>query len=377
MDQPVYLDCAATTAVDPRVAEIAVRVMTEEFGNAGSRTHLYGSRAKAVVEEARAQVASAIGCETGDVIFTSGATEANNIAILGALEAGPTKGRQHVITSAIEHKSVLEPFQVLERRGFDLTVLRPNKGGWIDESQVLAALREDTALISLMHVNNETGVVQPIKEIANAIQDHQVLFQVDAAQGFTKDEGIASLRRVDLVSLSGHKIHAPKGIGSLIVRSRQDRLPITPLMFGGGQERGVRPGTLPVHLIAALGKAAELGAREFSDRRTSNLSFRQNLIAALRPLEPTYLGDQSTCVPNIISLALPGIDSEAFILLTKDAIAISNGSACTSHKYEPSHVLCAMGVEEDIRQGAVRISWSHDSKAPDWTKIVNQLAQLI
>ena len=376
MDETVYLDCAATTKVDPRVAEVALRVMTDEYGNAGSRTHLYGSRAKELVETARTQVASAIGCQANEIIFTSGATESNNLAILGAFQQGPTKNLRHVITTAIEHKAVLEPIEQLERQGFEVTRLAPDATGRVREEAVINALRDDTALISVMHVNNETGVIQPIDEIARLIESHPTLFHVDSAQGFTKDSRINHLGRVDLISLSGHKVSAPKGIGALIVRSRQQVLPIGPLMHGGGQERGLRPGTLPVHLIAAFGVASELGRAESTMRQEANSKFRERVVEALEPLNPLFLGDQDHCVPNIVSLAIKGIDSEAFILSTKDQIAISNGSACTSNRYEPSHVLTAMGIAEESRQGAVRISWSHESIEPDWPEVVERLRRL-
>ena len=376
MDKPVYLDCAATTMVDTRVADVAIQVMTEAFGNAGSRTHLYGSQAKAIVESARSQVAAAAGCEPNDVIFTSGATESNNLSILGAFKEGPTRAKCHVITTDIEHKAVIEPICELERRGFQVTRLRPDQAGFIRPEAISHALRDETALISIMHVNNETGVIQPIDQVANLLQDHPALLHVDAAQGFTKDNRIYAQERIDLISISGHKINAPKGIGALVVRSRRGALPLESLTYGGGQERGLRPGTLPVHLIAALGAAAEIGTSEHQTRRTANLAFRANLRNSLAPLEPFYLGDQEQCIPNIVSFSVDQVDSEAFILATKDEIAVSNGSACTSHSYEPSYVLAAMGVDEERRRGAVRLSWSHETREPDWQEIVRRIQQL-
>lgn len=378
VETPIYLDYAATTPVDPRVAEVAFAAMTEEFGNAGSRTHLYGSRAKSLVDNARQQVAAALGCRPPEVIFTSGATEADNLSILGLAERAMREGHTHLIATAIEHKAVLEPLEHLATQGFEVTLLHPDERGWVEADQVASALRPNTALVSVMHVNNETGVIQPIDEIADVLADHSAAFHVDAAQGFLKDSQITGLDRIDLLSLSGHKILGPKGVGALVVRSRgHDSPPIEPLMFGGGQERGIRPGTIPVHLIAALGLAAELGASEREARRNDALRFRDDLKAAFAPLKPRYLGDQSLCVPNIVSLALEGIDSEAFMLMTKEHLAISNGSACTSHRYEPSHVLSAMGFDEVIRQSAVRISWGPDCGTPDWDNVVSKLKQLL
>lgn len=377
MEDPVYLDYAATTPVDPRVAEIAMRTMTEEFGNAGSRTHLFGSRAKAIVEVARQQVADALGCAPNEVVFTSGATEADNIAILGIAERARALGKMHIISTAIEHKAVLEPLAKLATRGFEITLLPPGRRGWVDADSVANALRPDTAMVSVMHVNNETGVIQPIEDIVRVLLDHEAILHVDSAQGFTKDDQIVDLGRIDLISLSGHKIQAPKGIGALVVRNRgNESLPVDSIMFGGGQERGLRPGTQPVHLIAALGLAAELGQLESHLRQEHAKNFRQQLIQAFTPLEPLYLGDQDRCVPNIISLALPNIDSEALMLITKDFLAISNGSACTSHRYEPSHVLVAMGLAEATRRSAVRLSWGPRCEEPDWETIVDLIQRL-
>jgi cysteine desulfurase len=375
-DGPIYLDCAATTRVDPRVVTVATAAMLEEFGNAGSRTHQFGSRAKALVDKARSQIALAAGCAPGDVIFTSGATEADNLAILGMAAHGAATDQRHIVSTGIEHKAVLEPLERLRSQGFEVTLVEPNARGWVEPAEVAAAVRPDTLLISVMQVNNETGVVQPIADIAEALMDSPAFFHVDAAQGFTKDMGAFGNDRVDFVSLSGHKISGPKGIGALIARPRDNhRPPVTPLMLGGGQERGFRPGTLPVHLIAAFGMAAELGQLEFESRRKSNETFRSHLVSALAPLAPIYVGDQDHCIANIVNLALPGVDSEAFILATKDLIAISNGSACTSHRYEPSHVLEAMAVDPDLRRGAVRISWNYDSEEPDWSAVTDRLRQ--
>jgi cysteine desulfurase len=317
-----------------------------------------------------------VGCAPTDVIFTSGATEADNLAILGMAAHGAETGRRHIVSTGIEHKAVLEPLEQLQSQGFEVTLVESDLRGWVEPAAVAEAMRPDTLLVSVMQVNNETGIVQPIAEIAEALLDSPAFFHVDAAQGFTKDMGAFGNNRVDFVSISGHKISGPKGVGALIARPRDNqRPPVAPLMFGGGQERGLRPGTLPVHLIAAFGKAAELGQLEFESRRKSYVTFRDQLVSAFAPLGPVYIGEQDQCVANIVNLALPGVDSEAFILATKDLIAISNGSACTSHRYEPSHVLKAMGVDEDLRRGAVRISWNFDSEEPDWSAVVDRLSQ--
>ncbi len=355
---PLYLDCNATTPLDPRVREVMLHYFDIDYGNEGSRTHEYGARAKQAVQQAREQVAALMDCERTEVVFTSGATESNNIGLLGLARHGLESGRKHIISTQIEHKAVLEPLEELERRGFEVTLVPPTRGGWVEPETVLEALRPDTLLISVMHANNETGVVQPIDEIAVGLKDHPAFFHADAAQTFGKIIDPLRNPRLDLISLSGHKIYGPKGIGALITRRRgYDRIPLTPLMYGGGQERGLRPGTLPVPLIAALGKAAELAGKEWREREKKCLKFRKELLAAFTPLNPVFNGDPDRTMAHVVNLSIPGIDSEALMLALKNEIAISNGSACTSATYKPSHVLEAMGVEAETAAQAVRISW--------------------
>ncbi len=375
--RPVYLDCNATTPIESEVELEFVRFLREEFGNAGSRTHEFGTRAKKAVQWARDQVAEVIQCQRDEVIFTSGATESNNLALLGLREHGEMTGRKHMIATAIEHKAVLEPLEHLVARGFELTLLNPDAGGAVSASQVRAVLRPDTLLVSVMQVNNETGVIQPLGEIAQALGSHPTFFHVDAAQGFGKR--IADLRnaRFDLISLSGHKIYAPKGIGALITRRRgYERPPLTPLTFGGGQERGLRPGTLPVALIAALGKAAELAVRDESKRRAYCQHFKDAALKALKQVGGIPVGNQEQVVPSTLNISFPGLDSEAVMLALKELVAISNGSACTSQSYSLSHVLTAMGLPEDQIRGALRLSWSHLTPPPDWTGVVKAIRLL-
>ena len=263
----MYLDCNATTPVDPRVQAEVLTYLAEEFGNAGSRTHAYGQVAKDRVNRARQQVAAVVDARPEEVVFTSGATESDNLAILGLADHGTHAGRRHIISTQIEHKAVLEPLEEMARRGFEVTLLPPTAGGWIDPDAIRQALRPDTLLVSVMAVNNETGVIQPIPEIADALTGSEAYFHVDAAQAFGKQIEPLRHRRIDLMSISGHKIYAPKGIGALVTRRRgYQRPPLRPLLFGGGQERGLRPGTLPVALIAGLGTAAELALREHAER---------------------------------------------------------------------------------------------------------------
>lgn len=366
MQRPVYLDCNATTPIDSRVREVVLRYMAEEFGNAGSRTHEYGSRAKKAVRKAREQVASVVAAKPEEVIFTSGATESNNIALLGLAEHGEKVGKKHIVSTKIEHKAVLEPLDALHAKGFNVTLVPPTRGGWVDPDVIKKELREDTILVSVMHVNNETGVLQPIQEIAQILSDHSAYFHIDAAQGFGKNIGPLRNPRIDLSSISGHKIYGPKGIGALVTRMREyKRPPLAPLTYGGGQEGGLRPGTLPVHLIAGLGEASELAEKEVDQRNEACRKFKDELLAGLAPLKPTIHGDAERTQPHVVNLSLPGLDSEAAMLALKDLVAISNGSACTSESYEPSHVLKAMGLSEEEVRGALRWSWCHRSKIVD------------
>ncbi|MCC6588654.1 MAG: aminotransferase class V-fold PLP-dependent enzyme [Bryobacterales bacterium] len=367
----VYLDCAATTPIDPRVRDEVLYYLTREFGNAGSRTHDFGRRARNAVESARDHIARLVAASRGDIFFTSGATESNNLAILGL---AAQSGKRHIITTRIEHHAVLEPITELKRRGFDVTWLKPEPGGWVHPDAVREALRPDTLLVSVMHVNNETGVIQPIEEIANALGDHPAYFHVDAAQGFGKDLPALQHPRIDMISASGHKLYAPKGVGALILRKRDHaRPPVQPLLYGGGQERGLRPGTLPVHLIAGFGKAAELALNEWQSRRDRCLHFRHQLLESLAPLNPTIHGDPNRILPNILNLSIPGFDAETVIEAWAPYAAISDGAACSSATYTCSHVLSAMNLPHDQIQGAVRLSWYHDSQLPDLHRMVQAL----
>jgi cysteine desulfurase len=374
---PVYLDCNATTPLDPAVREVMLRFLTEEYGNEGSRTHEYGARAKQAVQRARDQVAAVVGCQRDEVLFTSGATESNNLAILGLTEVGEKTGRKHVVSSRIEHKAVLEPLEEMECRGFEVTLVGCDSAGRVRVDELAAALRPDTLLVSLMQVNNETGVRQPVQEAAELLAGHAAYFHVDAAQGFGKEVEALRNKRVDMISVSGHKVFAPKGVGALITRRRgYDRVPLKPLLFGGGQERGLRPGTLPVGLIAALGEAAEQSLKERAQRQKRCEAIRERVMKALWPLGPRLNGSEEWGVAHVLNVSFPGLDSEALMVGLKDLVAISNGSACTSHSYTPSHVLEAMGMTEDEINGAVRLSWCHLTPELDWEAVAERIQAL-
>ena len=375
----VYLDCNATTPVEPGVAEI-VRFYTEqEFGNSGSRTHEYGTTAKQAVLKARQQVASLVpGIDSPDVIFTAGATESNNIAILGLLNWAKKNEKKHIVTTTIEHKAVLEPIAYAESKGFEVSRINPDESGAVSASDVLSAIRDDTFLVSVMHVNNETGIIQPIDEIAEGFPETGCYFHADAAQGYGKEFKRLNHSRIDLISISGHKIYGPKGVGALFMRRRKfKRAPLEPIQFGGGQERGLRPGTLPVPLIAGLGVAAELCQKNHTDRDKANRAFRQKLFQALEGLDYQINGDKSLSIPHAVSLSFSGINSEALMLVLKGIVAISNGSACTSQSYEPSHVLKAMGLSGARIQSAIRLSWCHMTEKPNWQQVREAIQGLL
>jgi cysteine desulfurase len=371
------LDCNATTPIDPRVQAEVLTYMAEEFGNAGSRTHGYGQAAKERVNHARKQVAKVVAAQPDEVIFTSGATESNNLAILGLAAHGERSGRRHIISTQIEHKAVLEPLEILAQRGFAVTLLPPTASGWVEPNQISQALRPDTLLVSVMAANNETGVMQPLEEIACVIGEHDTFFHVDGAQVFGKIIEPLQNARIDLLSVSGHKVYAPKGIGALIARRRgYQRPPIQPLMYGGGQERGLRPGTLPVALIAGLGLASSLAFEEHADRESYCASYKAELMGALSALDVQLNGDPLRQVAHTVNFSVPGVDSEAAIVALKDLAAISNGSACTSQSYQPSHVLTAMGLPHAQVAGALRLSWSHLTPKLDWTPMITRLSRL-
>lgn len=363
----IYLDCNATTPIEPEVVEKMNNYLTTDFGNEGSHTHSFGSVAKKAVQEATDQVVSLVNASRNEIIFTSGATESNNIAILGLKEFGLNNNKKHIIASAIEHKAVLEPIEELEKLGFDVDIINVDQSGRINPKDIKDKIREETLLLSIMGVNNETGIIQPISEIIEIVKDHDCYFHVDAAQMYGKDIDTLSNKRIDLISISGHKIFGPKGIGALITRLRNfNKPPLQPLFFGGGQQAKLRPGTLPVHLIVGLGTAAKIAKKNFKKRQEQNKIIFNQILKLMKSLNGNLNGDEKYLLGNCINFSIPTVDAEAFMLTTKDLISISNGSACTSSTYEPSHVIKAMNNNENIVKGAVRISWCHltENKIP-------------
>lgn len=356
MNTPVYLDNSATTPVDPRVAEKMMACLTQDgnFGNPASRSHLFGWRAEEAVEEARLQVASLIGADAREIVWTSGATEANNLALKGVAHAYRQKGR-HIITSMIEHKAVLDPCKQLEKEGFEVTYLTPDAHGVISPSQVEAALKEDTILVSLMHGNNELGVLTDIAAIGELTRSRGVFFHVDAAQTTGKVAIDVNAMKVDLMSLTAHKTYGPKGIGALFVR-RSPKVKLEAQIHGGGHERGMRSGTLATHQIVGMGAAFRLAGEDMEQDCARIKALRERLWSALNELPGVHLnGDSDNRVAGVLNVGFADVDGEVLLMSLTD-IAVSSGSACTSASLEPSYVLRAIGLPDALAHSSLRLS---------------------
>lgn len=356
MNVPVYLDNSATTPVDPRVAEKMMACLTQDgnFGNPASRSHLFGWKAEEAVEEARLQVASLINADAREIVWTSGATEANNLALKGVAYAYRQKGR-HIITSMIEHKAVLDPCKQLEKEGFEVTYLQPDKHGVISPEQVAAVIKEDTILISLMHGNNELGVLTDIESIGAITRSKGIFLHVDAAQTTGKVSIDVNAMNVDLMSLTAHKTYGPKGIGALFVR-RSPKVKLEAQIHGGGHERGMRSGTLATHQIVGMGEAFRIAAQDMESDCTRIRVLRERLWEGLSTMDGVHLnGDAEQRVAGVINVGFADVDGEVLLMSLSD-IAVSSGSACTSASLEPSYVLRAIGLAEDLAHSSLRLS---------------------
>ncbi|MED5524663.1 IscS subfamily cysteine desulfurase [Gallaecimonas pentaromativorans] len=356
MKLPIYLDYAATTPVDPRVAEKMMQYLTMDgyFGNPASRSHRFGWQAEEAVEEARANIADLIGADPREIVFTSGATESDNLAIKGAAHFYQKKGK-HIITSKIEHKAVLDTCRQLEREGFEVTYLVPNEDGLHPVEQIEGALRDDTVLVSLMHVNNELGVIQDVAAIGELCRSKGVIFHVDAAQSAGKIPVDLNELKIDLMSLSGHKMYGPKGIGALYVR-RKPRIRIEAQTHGGGHERGMRSGTLATHQIVGMGEAARIAKAELAAEGERISALRNKLWEGVKDIEEVHLnGTLDRHVPGIINISFNFVEGESLMMALKD-LAVSSGSACTSASLEPSYVLRAIGRNDELAHSSIRFS---------------------
>lgn len=360
----VYLDYNASAPIDERVLEKMIDVYRNTIGNADSRTHQYGDDARQIVEEARLNVANILHINKDEVFFTSGATESNNIAIQGLIDYAERTNKKHVVTTLIEHKAVLETARSLIKKGFEVEFVSPDRSGRITVEDVISKIREDTLLVSIMHVNNETGIIQPVEEIGDYLDSTDVFFHIDATQSFGKLVDELRKTKYDMLSMSAHKISGPQGVGALILRKKHYKLPpVKNIMFGGQQERGIRPGTTPVALVAGLGKACELAEHEYKENHEKNIEIR-NLIKGLLDnsrVKYSINGDERYLMSSTLNINIDGVSSEALMLATKQFCSLSNGSACNSNSYKPSYVLEAMNIPEETIKNSFRISWGHNT----------------
>src|SRR3990167_7181159 len=352
---PIYLDYSATTPVDARVAAKMIPYLTEHFGNPASRSHAFGWEADRAVEEARAEVAALVHCDPKEIVWTSGATESDNLAIKGAAHFYSGKGK-HLITVKTEHKAVIDPCRELERTGYEVTYLDPEPNGLVDLDKFQAAIRPDTILASVMHVNNEIGVIQDITAIGNICRENGVIFHVDAAQATGKVHIDLEKLPVDLMSFSAHKTYGPKGVGALYVR-RKPRIRIEAQMHGGGHERGMRSGTLATHQCVGMGEAFRIAKEEMTQENQLVLALRDRFFARLEDLEELYVnGSMTARVPHNLNLSFNYVEGESLIMALKD-LAVSSGSACTSASLEPSYVLRALGRNDELAHSSIRFSF--------------------
>lgn len=372
---PIYLDYSATTPVDPRVAEKMIPYLTESYGNPASRSHPYGWTAEKAVENAREEVAKLVNADPREIVWTSGATESDNLAIKGAANFYSGKGK-HIITLATEHKAVIDPVRELERQGFEATFLEPNDDGLVDIETFKAAIRPDTVLASIMMVNNEIGVIQDIEAIGNICRENGVIFHVDAAQATGKVEIDLATLPVDLMSFSAHKTYGPKGIGALYVR-RKPRIRIEAQMHGGGHERGMRSGTLAPHQIVGMGEAFRIARLEMKEENARIRTLHDRLLKGLQGIEETYVnGDLSKRVPHNLNISFNYVEGESLIMAIK-GIAVSSGSACTSASLEPSYVLRALGRTDELAHSSIRFSIGRFTTEADVDYTINLLDEKI
>ena len=373
MKTPIYLDYAATTPIDPRVADKMVACLTMEgnFGNPASRSHVFGWQAEEAVDQARADVASLIGADPREIVWTSGATEADNLAIKGVAHFNQRKGK-HVITSKIEHKAVLDTCRQLEREGFEITYLDPTEEGIITPESVRDAIRADTTCVSIMHVNNELGSLNDLAAIGAVCREHKVIFHVDAAQSVGKTHVDVESMNVDVLSMSAHKMYGPKGIGALYVR-RKPRVRLEAQIHGGGHERGMRSGTLPTHQIVGMGEACRIAKAEMQSDIAHVSKLRAQLIDSLSDMEEVKLnGHADQNYPGIVNISFAFVEGESLLMALKD-MAVSSGSACTSASLEPSYVLRALGLDDELAHSSIRFSVGRYTTEEDINHVVNQV----
>ncbi len=373
----IYLDYASTTPVDPRVASKMMEFLTPEgeFGNPASRSHRFGWKADEAVEQARSHVANLVNCDPREVVWTSGATEADNLAIKGVARFYKSKGN-HIITSKIEHKAVLDPCRQLEREGFEVTYLDPDDKGVISPEAVKAAIKDSTVLVSIMHINNELGTVNDISKIGDVTRDKGIFFHVDAAQSTGKVNIDLEKMSVDLMSFSAHKTYGPKGVGALYVR-RKPRVRLEALIHGGGHERGMRSGTLATHQIVGMGEAFRLASKEMGEDHKKISKYHEKFLDKVKEIDHVYInGDLNNKVPNILNVSFNFVEGESLIMGLKD-IAVSSGSACTSASLEPSYVLRALGRKDELAHSSIRFSFGRFTSDDDVNNTLDILGNVV
>lgn len=374
---PIYFDYSATTPVDPRVVKVMTECLTLEgnFGNPASRSHIFGWKAEEAVEQARQHVADLVNADSREIVWTSGATESDNLAIKGAAHFYQTRGK-HIITSKIEHKAVLDSCRQLEREGFTVTYLDPDKNGIISPAAVAAAIRSDTILVSLMHVNNEIGVINDIKAIGAVTRANKILFHVDAAQSTGKVAVDVEDMQVDLMSFCAHKTYGPKGIGALYVR-RKPRVRLEAQIHGGGHERGMRSGTLATHQIVGMGEAFRIAKIEMEQETARLLSLRERLLQGFSDMEEVHVnGDMAQRIAGNLNVSFNFVEGESLIMALKD-LAVSSGSACTSASLEPSYVLRALGLNDEMAHSSLRLSIGRFTTEADIDYAVNKIREAV
>lgn len=357
----IYLDYNASAPVDSRVLDVMIDVYKNHYGNSDSRTHSYGDDTRSIVENARKQVASLLNVMPSEIFFTSGSTESNNIAIQGLEHYAHESGKNHFVTTAIEHKAVLESVKAMEKRGFSADFIIPQKSGAITVPDILEKVTPQTVLVSVMHVNNETGIIQPVDLIGDALSSQEVLFHIDATQSCGKLVNELKNMKYNMLSFSAHKMGGPQGIGVLVLRKKRYKLPpVRNIMYGGQQENGIRPGTVPVALVAGCGKACEIAEKEYQINQMKCKEIQDLLVNLLNDseLEWSINGDLTHCISSTLNICLHGVSSEALMLASKTYCSVSNGSACTSKNYNPSYVLTAMGIPANDISNSIRLSWN-------------------
>lgn len=372
----VYLDYNATAPIKKEALDRMVEIYTNHPGNADSRTHEYGTAAKQIVSGCRTSLSTILGVSDTELVFTSGSTESNNMAILGLYDYAQKTGRTHFITTSIEHKSVLEAMKRLQTMGCEVDFVAPDHTGRVDAKTLLSLVKDTTLLVSVMHINSETGIIQPVEEIGEALSKTNVFFHVDATQSFGKLNDVIRNMKYDMLSFTAHKFGGPQGVGGLVLRRKRYKLPpITSLFCGGQQERGIRPGTTPVALVAGMTTAADFADAECAEQQAKCAVIKADLLKHLEGIRYTINGDPEHCISNTINISFDGVDAESLFVALKAEYAFSNGSACNSSSYTPSYVLTEMGLTDRLISEAVRISWSADSEV-DFTPLANCIKRL-